>query len=377
MQLEKFVYRENAATPQEWALEEARFGQVNLIVGRNASGKSRLINTINGLAALVSGQKKLVYLSGDYDVTFKESNRVYRYVLQYQNQSIVKEMLKIDNDVVLDRQNSGEGVILFEELKTRGKFQTPPNELAVGARRDALQHPFLEPLHKWGQSVRYYQFGTDLGQTWLSILPPGTERQTPSDAPPMPSTDPKMVVALFKTGLTLGPHFKKRILADFERVGYNCSDIGLMPFVDVNIQGTIPDVIYVHEADLPGPTRSREMSTGMFRALSLIIQVNYSIMTDQATCFLIDDIGEGLDFERSKLLIGLLIHKASRNKLQLFMTSNDRFVMNDVPLRYWHILDRQGGKVRIFNNSNSRKTFQRFQSLGLNNFDLFARKAYL
>ena len=50
------------------------------------------------------------------------------------------------------------------------------------------------------------------------------------------------------------------------------------------------------------------LSQGMFRVLSIIIQLNYSELakTGAIPVVLIDDIGEGLDFDRSYKLIGLL-----------------------------------------------------------------------
>jgi len=68
----------------------------------------------------------------------------------------------------------------------------------------------------------------------------------------------------------------------------------------------------------------------------------------------------------------LLISKAKTYDLQLIMTSNDRFVMNQVLLEYWSVLKRKGGIVKLFNSQNSPKQFNDFKYLGLNNFDFFA-----
>jgi ABC-type lipoprotein export system ATPase subunit len=54
-------------------------------------------------------------------------------------------------------------------------------------------------------------------------------------------------------------------------------------------------------------------------------------MTNKLTCVLIDDIGEGLDYERSSNLIKLLLKKMKKESIQLIMSTNDRFVMNNIP----------------------------------------------
>ena len=68
----------------------------------------------------------------------------------------------------------------------------------------------------------------------------------------------------------------------------------------------------------------------MFRALSLITQITYSQLTSTPSCILVDDIGEGLDYERASALIKLVVEKARGKSIQLIMATNDRFVMNSV-----------------------------------------------
>ena len=90
------------------------------------------------------------------------------------------------------------------------------------------------------------------------------------------------------------------------------------------------------------------------------------------SCFIIDDIGEGLDYERSCSLIELLIEKSEGNHFQLILSTNDRFVMNTVPLEMWTVLKRDGCVVRGFNVLNSKSKFDEFRFTGLSNFDLFS-----
>lgn len=115
------------------------------------------------------------------------------------------------------------------------------------------------------------------------------------------------------------------------------------------------------------------MSQGMFRALSLIIQITYNTLKKLSTTILIDDIGEGLDFERSSKIITLLVDLAEKdNNIQLIMSTNDRFVMNNVQLEYWQIIQRDGGQCKVSNCHNAKDKFDEFQYTGLNNFDFLA-----
>ena len=162
------------------------------------------------------------------------------------------------------------------------------------------------------------------------------------------------------------------------RLDDKLEEVGLRPpeSITVTIEPFTPSGelvgLYVKEQDLSGLTDQVNMSQGMFRALSVIIHLNYSQGGEQPSCILIDDVGEGLDFDRSCALIDLLMRKAQAGGVQLIMSTNDRFVMNRVPLQYWSVIHRDGNVCRFFNYENSRDKFEAFKLTGMNNFDFFA-----
>jgi hypothetical protein len=146
---------------------------------------------------------------------------------------------------------------------------------------------------------------------------------------------------------------------------------------DTLILPSPPLGLVAKEPDLKGKTDQQYMAQGMFRTLSLIIQINYAQMARVPSCILVDDIGEGLDYERSTNLIKLLIEKAKNSDVQLIMATNDRFVMNNVPLQYWSVIHRIGNRSRIYNYRNARKIFDKFEFTGLSNFDFFSSDYFL
>lgn len=330
---------------------------------------------------LLTNNVRPLWLSGTYEIEFAAGTVKYMYTLALRDRNVHTEKLTIGKRAVLERNADGSGKIWAEELKQFITFKIPTSELATFVRRDDVQHPFLGPLHQWASSVRRYDFGSMLGKNvfYTPQLNPGNEKL--SDMTISPSTDPNQVVQLYGAGFqAFGGAFDRAILDDFDRVGYPCEDVGAYPFEDIVQHITlmsIPMGIYVKEKDLQTRTRQIEMSMGMYRCLSLIININYSIMTGHALCILIDDIGEGLDYERSVKLIQLLIEKCEPHRIQLVMTTNDRFVMNEVQLKHWRIIDRKGSQVRILDSRNSRKAFNDFKYLGLSNFDFFTSRAYL
>ncbi len=389
MKLDILQYVSNKGLPNEWRIEECRLSQVNLMVGKNASGKSRIVKSIHLLSQLLSdnnieGHNDQWHLY--FDIDRPESKT--EYILKIEKGLVVQEKLIMygegNQPLLLERDRSGEGTIFAKELNQKIKFQTPKAELAAVKRRDSIQHPFLEKLYEWSNSLRFYEFGTQLGKNFMALM----------SYPTIKLSDNKRelksynsVVSIFQVGKQeIGDKFIQVIISDMKEIGYNLSDIGTkIPSAierDLSTCNTLdadglPEFIYVKEEDLNFVTEQSEMSQGMFRALSLFIQINYSLLASKPSCIVIDDIGEGLDYQRSSAIIKILIEKAETGLVQLIMTTNDEFIMNGVPIEYWSVIERTPGSAKLHNMSNSRDKIEEFKFIGLNNFDLFTSEFLL
>ncbi|MCY2951477.1 MAG: hypothetical protein NTU53_05805 [Planctomycetota bacterium] len=373
MRLQSIKFIQYEGGPRVWTLEELALGETNLVVGRNACGKTRTLNIIHNLARLISGRIRELFDSGDYVAKFRDGSDSYEYRLKYAGFKVTQESFIKNNKVLLERGAEGRGKIAFEKASGEmQEFQHEDSVLAVCARKgDTIQHSFLEPLHSWARSLYHYSFGGNLGQSSYAGV---VKKEDVADEVMSWQTD--RVVVIWVDGEKRFPgEFERMILSDMARLDYPIDKITVAPPIAIRFQGVpVAGIVGLSakESDLIAPTEQFEMSDGMFCALSLLIQVNYAIMTGRAACVVIDDSGEGLDFERSCKLIELLMEKTSCSKVQLIMSTNDRFVMNAVPLKAWTILKRRGHLVKVFNYINSKSIFDEFQYMGLNNFDFLA-----
>lgn len=366
MRLNALKYTEFEGTPQEWRIEGLSLSQANLVVGKNASGKTRTLNVIRSLARHLAGIDP-PRLSGNYDVEFILDDEILRYQLKYEEGQVIEEQFSIGGVVKLERGSGGEGKIWAEEIGKEIRFQTPTTELAAVARRDSIQHKFLDPLHSWGSSLRHYFFGASLGKDHLTIL----VQMEKINGVKVDELNPNAVVILYRQATNeFADEFNQMLIRDMKQLDYEIEEVGIKAPVSIRVSVTPGELIglYVKEKDLPGITDQHSMSQGMFRALSLLIQVNYSQMTGKSTCILIDDIGEGLDFDRSCRLIDLLREKAKASNTQIILSTNDRFVMNRVPLEEWSVIQREGSHVRVLNYDNSKELFEEFKFTGMSNF---------
>lgn len=374
MELESIDYIQNWDEPEKWSLEDFTPGKINLIVGKNATGKTRTLNIIGALGNLISGDGKLKFKSGNYKATFNKGNKNIIYYLTYEDSKVIKEKLIVNKKTMLDRKMGGKGKIYAQKQKELIDFQAPENQIVSVTRRDSVQHPFFEDLYNWGNKLRIYRFGTPLGKDHLAAFMESKE-ETELDL-----KNASQVVAIFRKGKKEYPRkFVEQIKRDMKFIGFELTNIELEPPKGlVVLSGPIaqPVGIMIKESDLLGKTDQHSMSQGMFRALSLFININYSQMSSIPSCILIDDIGEGLDYDRSSSLVKLLIEKSKNSKVQLIMSTNDRFVMNNVPLEYWSVCQRFANKTKILNYNNARKIFDDFELTGLNNFDFFSSQFY-
>jgi len=344
---------------------------MNLLVGENASGKTRALNIIHSLAQVFAGKKRI--REGHWHTLFVSDETYIKYVLEISGGTVDRERLTVGEETKLERGPDGSGSIDAADEGKKIKFKVPESDPAAIAKRDLMQHPFLECFHDWAGGLRYYPFGTHMGQDHLGvILETGGKKPDASDY--------QEVGGLFRHGLKeLGPEFKGAVVQDMRRIGYELEDVGLDKLPDITVRTPLvgPLVgLYAKESDMRANTWQLQMSQGMFRALSLIIHSVYAQFVSKPSCVIVDDVGEGLDHERSTELIRVLMDRAERNAIQLIMATNDRFVMNAVPLEAWCCLRRTPQGSEVLTYENSKDLFDEFKLTGLNNFDFLATKFF-
>jgi hypothetical protein len=373
MQIATYSFSELNETSKRWVLAPFTLDRLNLIVGKNSSGKSRLINTISVLGQLLTFPPERLWRSGHWNASFAEGQDSYELSVAIDDHEVRLEEFKKNGKLLLTRGPDGRGKIFSEEVGRELGFQLSTNKLALNAKQDKIQHPFLDVLADWGTQLRKYSFGTDFGRTEIYAAP--LKEMDSASEGTVRATDPKLIAKLYVEAFSrFGKEFDDSILADFRKVGYPCSDISCSEFEMSGApfpHGHIPLVISVQEEELEAPTYQHDMSAGMYRALALLVNLHHSLRTGAKGTILIDDIGEGLDFERAAKLIEVVKDRCEEAQIQLVMTTNDRFIMNAVDLSHWHILLRKGQVITVKNARNAPESFSDFKFLGLSNFDFF------
>ncbi|MES2368811.1 MAG: ATP-binding protein [Pseudomonadota bacterium] len=374
MSLISLSYEEYENDSRHWKLEQCDFTRINLVVGRNSTGKTRLMRVISGLCKVLSAQQTNPFDSGTYKAGIVLSGKNYLLEFSFANGQVMRESLEVDGEKRLIRDASGRGEIYYEKQESFIEFEVPPTALAIQQRRDNLQHSFVVELSKWAEGCQTYFFGTSFGQDRLIGL---SSLQALRQERPLEADD--LVASYTKAFEQYREPFDEAIKRDMEVLGYDLTDVGADDMRALTPGLRLPEAViglFVTERGRDIKLPQMNMSQGMFRALALVIHINIAAFGKQHTLVLVDDIGEGLDFERSSKLIDLLIRHANDTGQQLIMTSNDRFVMNRVPLEYWSLLRRSGSTVRAYTERNSPEKFAEFKYMGLSNFDFFTSETF-
>jgi len=376
MILKAIKYNRNQDDPNEWWCIEGHGDEfekwlplnlINLVVGSNASGKTRMIDAIRQIAELLTGSKKpteFIYDTASYELRFEDNDKEIYYFLNFKDGKITQEILKENGQ---EKLNRAEGRLHYAQIKEDLELEISDDLVAV-ARPDTKQQPFFRSLHEWGKRVTHFQFGGTLGKKIFlrDINRIQVDIDTEID---LRSGD--NAIEAFIRGRNHAV-FVESIIQDMDRIGYPIDNVDVARLKFVPAYG-----LNVKEKDLNVMTDQMVMSQGMFRAFSLLVQLNYFLLAQIPSCILIDDIGEGLDYERSKKLIDLIIEKIKNSTIQVIMTTNDRFVMNAVSLAYWNVIQRVKNKSVVYNYINSKQTFDDFAFTALNNFDFFATNFFI
>jgi len=373
MYLRNFSFRENAGQKIEWLIDHVSLGETTLMVGKNSSGKTRTLNALSDLVNMIRGRGNSATGPVIYELLFRNGGDFLKYELEYDKETIKMERLHVGEELVLDRGLGGSGKIKYES--TPGAifldFEIPHDQLACYAKRDRLQHPFIEIIYGWAISLRRFDFSGDLGKTRYALKSSYESREVDW------SDTTNSLVPVLAVAVEEYPEFRNLVMTDMQKIGYELVDFGIIHFSE-RFSTTSEDryAVYTTETGLEKQVTQRDMSQGMFRAFSVLLQINYYILCKHKGLIIIDDIGEGLDFSRAKHLVQVLISRASRSGIQLIMSTNDSFIMNAVDIENWAVIMREGHKISLYNYENSKEIFEEFKFTGLNNFDFYASEFF-
>ena len=336
MILTEFSYRETSG----WQLENLTLHPQNLIVGMNAVGKSRTLEALGNVIRFIKNDSE--QSKKDFSCILKLSNtHQVEYSFELTAGLIKSEELKIDGQEKIVRSSS--------QTEMYGESVNPPaNKLVIQARRDTMRYPEIEEIILWAEHTSLFVFSN------ITASPE-------SLSPYVLSVEPRI------TEMYEQIKDQQALLIDFvKKLGYPLEKI----VEEENASGV--KTLLIYETGIERPMMFYELSNGMFRVFCILLYMIYSSTLAEARCLMIDDMGEGLDYQRSTKLGEIMFSYCKERAIQLIVTSNDSFLMDSIDLEYWNILQRTGSTVKSLNSKNNQELFTKFVRTGLSNFDLLS-----
>lgn len=337
-----------------WELSNLQLSNLNLIVAKNATGKSRTLLTLDLLIKMIT-QKKTLNWGSRWSIDFinhQDQKITFEFATKYQDEGIVTaEKISINGTQILFRRHQQGEVVLKNFVTQKNDTIYPPkNKLTLHVNRDVRKYPYLEDISNWAENCYGFKFG--------NISPYSKLNEQEYDLLTAVEDIPNLFKSLKKESIL-------KIITDFNSLGYEVSDISSQDKVEYSI-------LYVKEKNISKALPHYKLSQGMFRTLAILVYVEYLISRKKPALIIIDDFCEGLDYDRARKLGSLIFSKCENTDIQLVATSNDSFLMDEVDIKYWNILRRNGKKITCLNLQNSQNLFRKFRLTGLSNFDLFS-----
>lgn len=329
-----------------------KFHNFNLIVGQNATGKSRLIRIIEIFISMLLYKDLLKQIDSTvmaikFEVTLEIENETYDYEI-VRNKSDIEEKMLSNGEIIFIRNN--EKAILFDHITNENiEFFPPKDSLVLQVRRDVKSFPYFEKIIEWCTNVRCFRFGH------LHTYEPFEKRFYDFQIE-------KNFAANYEV---LEKKYKEKIIKDLNFIGYDITGILIK-------KGTYDEKEFIIlEKGVSIEIEQYLLSQGMYRTIALITYIYYCVQSNTLKTLIIDDISEGLDSVRSSKLGKLLFEISETYDIQIIATTNDFFIMDAISIDNWTIIKRKGEEIKLFNYENSKEQFDKFKKIGLNNSDLF------
>lgn len=335
MKLVSFTYKEYASG---WQLEKLPLRDLNLLVGKNSTGKTRTLQALRNVVDCLNGNG---HLYCRFELTFTDDNGTLVYQLDQNSEQIEYESLYKDETRLLERN--------ADHCMFYGETINPPEQvLAIGSRRDTKKYTEAGLILQWAEHMSYFIFSNVTS----------SER---SNSPFVMDSGMSLYKMYERT-----PDIQQQIMVLLHKLGYDIEAV----VIDTMESGR--QRLFLKERDVEFALGYTELSNGLFRVLSVLIYTLYSASLKNTRCLMIDDLGEGLDYQRSNMLGNIVFDFCKEHDIQLLATTNDSFLMDTIDLKYWTVLSRRGEVVTAISESTHPVMFHQFKMMGLNNFDLFA-----
>jgi|SRR3989339_162367 len=337
-------YEVKSSHKDEFNFPKINFNKLNLIVGNSGTGKTRLLNTIFNVSSMAV-QKSSFFL-GSWEITFEHNSINYKWIIETdededENRWIKKELIttfsETENDKIIVKRNDENFIYDGKEMPKLSKKESSISLL----REENLIAPIFEAF----SLIMRRNFS-------------GSELETETSYQPISQTfysklkKSKDLKDLFESnlGLNCRLYFLSEIFTElYEEV---CRQFqSTFPFVKkikvvdadkfgFHYPGKVP-VFALKEDSNEDWVPLSKFSSGMKKVLLILTDI--FILPSKGCVYMIDEYENSLGINAINFFPSVLFE--AEIKSQFIITSHHPYIIGNVPVKDWIILNRKGNSI--------------------------------
>lgn len=338
-----------------WKFQKMILGNVNLIVGQSAVGKSKFLNTVTNLCKYIIEEPKRdpqeirQISSGKWIIKFSNDNNLYKWKIEAKERTIRKEELSIIKDNVEKKL-----IIRNQKSFKYKKKQLPKLDLTKLSVSLLKNEDEINTIYNaFSKIYRRNFFRGDLEEQ-SNVTNYNTEienklKKDPNAIKKFPvstrllflknhkESSYKFIVDYYKE---IFPFIKKIEFIDIRKLAQ-----------DIHAKDFIPTIAF-SEKHSKKPTPFFELSSGMQKVLLILTDV---FTMPKNSIYIIDEYENSLGVNAIDFFPDFLVELPSEH--QFLITSHHPYLINTIPVEQWQVFQRKGQIVKIVNGSNLKKRY--------------------
>lgn len=337
-------YKVHSSSKDRFQYPELAFDKLNLIVGNSGTGKTRLLNTIFNIALMAVRKDK--FFLGSWDILFEHESVKYRWIIETEEDNDENRWITKEEIISYSTKNEDKRIVSRDAKNFKYNDDNLPklskNESSISLLRE---EELIAPIFEAFSSIMRRNFsGSDLeAETGYQSIPTGFYDKLEKS---------KDLKDLFKSNFNLSCrlYFLSKLFNEiYENI---CGQfIAIFPFVKktkivnadkfgLHYAGEVPIFALKEESNedwIPLP----KFSSGMKKVLLILTDIY--ILPEKGCVYLIDEYENSLGINAINFFPSLLFEAESKS--QFIITSHHPYIIGNVPVKNWIILNRKGETI--------------------------------
>jgi hypothetical protein len=348
MKINSYKFAVESKSESLW-IDQTKLDSINLFGGLSGVGKTRLLNTIHNLSLIIQTLRKLSL--GSWEIDFSIDKKNYKYTLDLRkdansgNVFINKEILIKNERKLIERNGS---VFIFKD-----------NELPKLSREDIgifilREEPDIENVFSEFKKIYIRRFNPDYYYKDPKEQIAGFSKEI------LTLEKEKFTLDYinnnfrdFNSQLFLLKKFHNDVFleieSDFKEIFPFVEKIDVKPINEIKnvfISGlpidTFIPILLIKEKKVKELIPVFRISSGMMRAVIQLVDV-YTM--PENSIYLIDEIENSMGIRSLPVMIDILFKFSE--KIQFIFTTHHAYIFNNVDVKYWKILTRDGSHIKV------------------------------